>query len=87
MSPSTLAERRDLKTAGGVVGVDKLESELLAKDIAYKGGMSGYNMGLLAGARAKIGRSTDDAAFRRSMVINNRVLQDRDASSPGIDRM
>ncbi len=66
-----MIERRDLKTAGGV-GVMKLENELLEKDIVYKAG--GHNIGTMAGARTKIGRSTDDTAFRRSMVINNRVL-------------
>ncbi len=68
-----MVEHRDLKTAGGL-GVMKLESELLAKDIAYKAGMSGHTIGTMAGARTKLGRSTDDTAFRRTMVINNRIL-------------
>ena len=68
-----MVERRDLKTAGGL-GVMRLESELLAKDIAYKAGLSGHNIGTMVGARSKLGRSTDDTAFRRTMVINNRIL-------------
>ena len=70
--------RRDLKTAGGV-GLVKLEGELLAKDIVYKADMGvddPGNRGLAAVTQFRQGKSTDATAFRRSLVINNGVLNE-----------
>ena len=72
-------ERRDLKTAGGP-GLSNLEGELLMKDIAYKA-PAGSGAALLP--RARLGKSTDAAAFRRSLVVNNRQ-RDNGRSSPAM---
>ena len=78
--------RRDLKTAGGI-GLVKLESELLAKDIVYKADIGATN-GLAGGVNPRLGKSTDATAFRRSLVINNAVLQERgNSSSQNMDKL
>jgi len=80
--------RRDLKTAGGV-GFVKLETELLAKDIAYQGGnFHATNTNFGSVIRSKNGKSTDASLFRRPLVITSSVLnQCRDLqSNPNISR-
>ena len=75
-SNTATALRRDLKTAGGV-GLVNLESELLDKGIAYKGGNldDSHEVPMLANPRSRIGKSTDANAFRRSLIISGGVLQ------------
>ena len=86
-SPSEY-DRRNLKTADRELRSPELESALLHKDIVYKGGsVAGVNTSLMEGRKARIGKSTDANAFRRSLVINQGVLQEqREGSSPTINR-
>ena len=91
-SPSEY-DRRNLKTADRDARSPELESALLHKDIVYKGSsigrgsVAGANTSLMEGRKGRIGKSTDANAFRRSLVINQGVLQEqREGSSPTIGR-
>ena len=66
-----------MKTAGGI-GLVNVQNELLDKGIMYKANME---HGTKLQQNGRMGRSTDATGFRRSLVFNGGVLENRENSS------